>query len=265
MLEPTLMLDKISFSYGTEPVLDKVSLDIWKGEIVSLIGPNGAGKSTLLSIAMGLVSPREGSVRVNGRLIREWSSREFARYCALVPQNPYLPPSFTLWESVLLGRSPYLNFLGIARIHDKEIVQHACEWVEIGHLVHRKISEISGGERQRVVLARALAQEPECLFLDEPTNSLDMHHQVTLLSFIHKLAREKKVTVFIVLHDLNLASTFSDRLILLNKGRIVLDGTPGEVMGNKEIISVYRESITVFNRPDDKTRPAVLPRRMYDE
>jgi iron complex transport system ATP-binding protein len=166
---------------------------------------------------------------------------------------------------VLLGRTPYLNFLGLARKHDREIVQKACEWVEIEHLLDRKISELSGGERQRVVLARALAQEPECLYLDEPTNSLDVHHQVALLSFIRRLAKEKQVTVCIILHDLNLASTFSDRLILLDNGKIELDGTPGEVMGNKKIVSVYRQSITVFNRPDDKSRPAVLPKKMYDQ
>ncbi|MBN2534096.1 MAG: ABC transporter ATP-binding protein [Spirochaetales bacterium] len=260
-----IKIDKVSFSYGTRSVLHNVSLDIHKGEIVSLIGPNGAGKSTLLLIAMGLLSPQQGNIRVNNRLLKEWSSRDFAQYCAFVPQNPYLPPAFTIWESVLLGRTPYLNFLGLARKKDREIVKQALRWVEIENLLHRKVSEISGGERQRVVLARALAQEPECLFLDEPTNSLDVHHQVTLLSFIHRLAEEKQVTVFIVLHDLNLASTFSDRLILLEDGLVVLDGTPGQVMGNEKVLSVYRQSITVFNRPDEESRPAVLPVRMYDK
>lgn len=265
MTDISIKIDNVSFSYDTQSVLKNVSLDIHKGEIVSLIGPNGAGKSTLIIIAMGLLTPQQGSIRVNNRLLREWPSRDFAQYCAFVPQNPYLPPAFTIWESVLLGRTPYLNFLGFARKNDKEIVRQACRWVEIDHLIHRKVSEISGGERQRVVLARALAQEPECLYLDEPTNSLDVHHQVTLLSFIRKLAEEKKVTVFIVLHDLNLASTFSDRLILLAGGQVVLDGTPGEVMGNKKILSVYRQSITVFNRPDEESRPAVLPKRMDGE
>lgn len=262
MKEVTLAISNVNFSYGTYPVLRDVSLEIRKGEIVSLIGPNGAGKSTLLVIAMGLITPDEGSIFMNNRKLREWPSREFAQYCAFVPQNPYLPPAFTVWESVLLGRTPYLNFLGLAKKKDKEIVKQACKWVEIESLIHRKVSEISGGERQRVVLARALAQEPGCLCLDEPTNSLDVHHQVTLLSFIRRLADEKQVTVFIVLHDLNLATTFSDRLILLTDGQIVLDGSPGEVMGNEKVLSVYRQSITVFDRPDEKSIPAVLPVRL---
>ena len=264
MPESTIKLNNISFYYGTQPVLEDVSLEIRKGEIVSLIGPNGAGKSTLIIIAMGLLAPQQGYVEVNNRPLRKWPAREFAQFCAFVPQNPYLPPAFTVWESVLLGRTPYLGFLGLAKKYDKEIVHRALKWFEIDHLLQRKISEISGGERQRVVLARALAQQPDCLLLDEPTNSLDVHHQVMLLSFVRKLAREKQVSVFIVLHDLNLASTFSDRLILLKDGRLIVSGTPGQVMRDKRFISVYRQSITIFPRPDEVTRPAVLPVREYN-
>jgi len=263
MSENTIKLQNISFSYGPRTVLENVSLEINKGEIVSLIGPNGAGKSTLVIIAMGLLEPGQGSVEVDNKPLRKWSAREFGRFCAFVPQNPYLPPAFTVWESVLLGRTPYLGFLGLAKMHDKEVVNRALQWFEIEHLVRRRVGEISGGERQRVVLARALAQEPRCLLLDEPTNSLDMHHRVMLLSFIRKLAREQQLSVFIVLHDLNLASTFSDRLILLHNGRVIVKGTPEQVMRDKRLRSVYRESITIFPRPDEAARPAVLPVREY--
>ncbi|MBN2440574.1 MAG: ABC transporter ATP-binding protein [Spirochaetales bacterium] len=265
MSDTIIDLAHIHFSYGQTIILKDVSLSVSEGEIVSLIGPNGAGKSTLILLSMGLISPLQGSIEIDDKPIDTWSSRDFGQFCAFVPQNPNLPLSFTVWESVLLGRTPYLGFLGIAKKEDKEKVSQALSWVEIEDLKHRKISELSGGERQRVVLARALAQDPRCLFLDEPTNSLDVHHQVKLLSFIRKCAKERQVTVFIVLHDLNLASSFSDRLILLHKGEIVLQGTPGEVMGKEEILSVYKESITIFPRPDEKTRPAILPVLEYDK
>jgi iron complex transport system ATP-binding protein len=265
MKQTPLALSNIHFSYETSPILTDVSVSVEKGEIVSLIGPNGAGKSTLILCAMGLLTPRQGNVFIDSKPIAQWSVRELARFCAFVPQNPSLPPAFTVWESVLLGRTPYLGFLGRAKKEDKEVVAHALEWVEMKDLQDRKVSEISGGERQRVVLARALAQEPRCLLLDEPTNSLDMHHQVQLLSFIRKLAREKGVAVFIVLHDLNLASTYSDRLILLKDGHMIQQGSPSRVMENPEIISVYKESITIFPRPDEPSRPAVLPVREYEK
>jgi iron complex transport system ATP-binding protein len=232
-MNESVRIDDVNFSYETRQILKHVSLGIREGEVVSVIGPNGAGKSTLVVIAMGLLNPQRGTVNVNGRPLSQWAPRELARYCAFVPQNPYLPPAFTVWESVFLGRTPY-----------------------------RKIGEISGGERQRVILARALAQEPRCLFLDEPTNFLDVHHQVMLLSFVRRLAEEESVTVFIVLHDLNIASTFSDRIVLLANGEIVVQGTPSEVLQDTRIVSLYENSITVFQRPDDEARPAMLPVRV---
>jgi iron complex transport system ATP-binding protein len=261
-MEESVRIDHVCFAYGEHLILKDVSLAVGKGEVVSVIGPNGAGKSTLVAIAIGHHRPHGGTVRVAGRLLSGWSPREFAKYCAFVPQNASIPPGFTVWESVFLGRTPYLGFLGIAGKEDRRIVEHVIADLEIGELKDRKIGEISGGERQRVILARALAQEPRCLFLDEPTNFLDVHHQVMLLSFLSSLARERGVAVFIVLHDLNIASTFSDRIILLANGEVVVQGTPSKVMADPRIVSLYENSITIIERPDDDSRPAVLPVRI---
>jgi iron complex transport system ATP-binding protein len=152
----------------------------------------------------------------------------------------------------------------MARERDRRVTHRALEWVGIAHLADRLVGELSGGERQRVVLARALAQEPHCLLLDEPTTHLDIHHQVAILSLVRQLATRKGLAVLTVLHDLNLAATFADRLILLVDGQVVAQGTPAEVLRRerlvKRLVTIYGESVAVFPRPDDGDRPAILPR-----
>ena len=252
----------LSFAYDERPVLEGVNLRLMPGEVVGLIGPNGAGKSTLVKLAAGLLRPNGGSVKLFGRAPVDWRRRDLARVLALVPQGAYLPPTFTVWESALLGRTPYLGFLGMARERDRKATRRALEWVGIAHLADRLVGELSGGERQRVVLARALAQEPHCLLLDEPTTHLDIHHQVAILSLVRQLATQEGIAVLTVLHDLNLAATFADRLVLLVNGQVVAQGTPAEVLRYERLTTIYGESVTVFPRPDDGVRPAILPRQV---
>jgi len=251
----------LSFAYDERPVLQSVNLRLTPGEVVGLIGPNGGGKSTLVKLAAGLLRPSGGSVKLFGRAPVDWQRRDLARVLALVPQGAYLPPTFTVWESALLGRTPYLGFLGMAHERDRWVTRRALEWVGIAHLADRLVGELSGGERQRVVLARALAQEPHCLLLDEPTTHLDMHHQAAILSLVRRLAAREGVAVLTVLHDLNLAATFADRLVLLVDGQVVAQGTPAEVLRYERLATIYGESVTIFPRPDDGGRPAILPRR----
>jgi iron complex transport system ATP-binding protein len=170
-----------------------------------------------------------------------------------------------VWESTLLGRTPYLGFLGIAREQDRQVTHRALDWVGITELADRPIGELSGGERQRVVLARALAQEPRCLLLDEPTTHLDIHHQVAILSLVRKLAVEQGISALAVLHDLNLAATFADQLVFLVEGRVVAQGSPAEVLEPTLLSKIYGENVTTYPRPDDQQQPAVLPRRVNDE
>lgn len=256
-----LEITDLSFAYDERPVLRDVNLRLKSGEVLGLIGPNGAGKSTLVKLAAGLLRPNGGSVKFFCRAPMDWRRRDLARALAFVPQGAYLPPTFTVWESTLLGRTPYLAFLGMARQGDRRVTRQALEWVGITHLTDRLVGELSVGERQRVMLARALAQEPRCLLLDEPTTHLDVHHQVAVLSLVRQLAVREGVAVLTVLHDLNLAATFADRLVLMVDGRVVAQGTPAEVLRYERLITIYGKSVVVFPRPDDGGRPAILPRR----
>jgi len=255
-----LEISHLSFAYNERLVLKGVNLRLRPGEVVSLIGPNGAGKSTLIKLAAGLLRPSKGLIKLFGRPPASWPRRDLARLLALVPQGAYLPPTFTVWESALRGRTPYLGFLGMARERDRKATRRALEWVGIAHLADRLVGELSGGERQRVVLARALAQEPRCLLLDEPTTHLDIHHQVAILSLIRRLAVREGIAVLTVLHDLNLAATFADRVVLLVDGQVVAQGTPTEVLRPELLVTIYGESVAILPRPDDG-RPAVLPCR----
>lgn len=256
-----LEITDLGFAYHEQAVLKDVNLRLRPGEVVGLIGPNGAGKSTMVKMAAGLLRPDHGSARLFGRAPSDWRRRDLARVLAFAPQGAHLPPTFTVWESALLGRTPYLDFLGMACKRDQQVTRQALERVGIAHLADRLVGELSGGERQRVVLARALAQEPRCLLLDEPTTHLDVHHQVAILSLVRQLAVREGVAVLIVLHDLNLAATFADRLVLMVYGRVVAQGTPAEVLRYERLATIYGESIAVFPRPDNDDRPAILPRR----
>ncbi|MCS7281935.1 MAG: ABC transporter ATP-binding protein [Anaerolineae bacterium] len=255
-----LEVENLSFAYDGRAVLRGVSFQLMPGEVLGLIGPNGAGKSTLLRLAAGFLRPGAGTVRLFGRPPTEWPPRELARHVAMVPQGAYIPPTFTVWESVMLGRTPYLGFLGVPRESDREAARRALKWVGMADLSERLMGELSGGERQRVLLARALAQEPQCLLLDEPTTHLDIHHQVAVLSLIRRMAMECGIAVLVVLHDLNLAATFADRLALLVDGTLVALGDPREVLQGERLAAVYGPSVVVFPRPDNGGRPAILPR-----
>ncbi|MGB9776090.1 MAG: ABC transporter ATP-binding protein [Anaerolineae bacterium] len=255
-----LEVENLTFAYDGRPVLREVSFRLMPGEVLGLIGPNGAGKSTLLRLVAGFLRPGAGTVRLFGRPPTEWPPRALARQVAMVPQGAYIPPTFTVWESVMLGRTPYLGFLGVPREADRAAARRALEWVGMADLSERLIGELSGGERQRVLLARALAQEPHCLLLDEPTTHLDIHHQVAVLSLIRRMALECGIAVLIVLHDLNLAATFTDRLALLVDGALAALGDPKEVLRRERLTAVYGDTVAVFPRPDNGGRPAILPR-----
>lgn len=255
-----LEIENLTFAYDGRTVLRRVSLQLMPGEVLGLIGPNGAGKSTLLRLAVGFLRPGAGTVQLFGRPPTQWPPRELARQVALVPQGAHVPPTFTVWETVLLGRTPYLGFLGLPREADRAAARRALEWVGMANLSERLMGELSGGERQRALLARALAQEPRCLLLDEPTTHLDIHHQVAILSLVRRMALEQGIAVLIVLHDLNLAATFADRLALLVDGALVALGDPKDVLHPERLTAVYGNTVAVFPRPDNGGRPAILPR-----
>jgi len=242
-------VDRVSFRYREDWVLQDLSFRIEKGEFIGIIGPNGSGKTTLLKILYRLISPRSGEVRFEGIPLRKLKQRDIAKRIAVVAQETHLLFPFRVMEIVLMGRSPYLGHLVFEGKRDLEIATQAMAWTEILSLAERPVEELSGGERKRVFIARALAQEPEVILLDEPTASLDIHHQVEFLNLILDLHRERGMSIVMATHDMNLASEFCDRLILLQKGKIFKIGPPEEVITRETMERVYGCDVWVDRHP----------------
>jgi iron complex transport system ATP-binding protein len=225
------------FGYNSQLVLDHVNLEIPEGEVVSIVGPNGSGKSTLLRCICRLLEPHSGVVYLDSKDIAKLKSRELARRLGYVPQSGSEVFPLTVYEAVLLGRKPYLTW-GVGP-RDREIVDRILRFMKIDMFAKRYLNELSGGEKQRVFVARALAQEPEVLLLDEPTSNLDIRHQLEVLGVLQKLAHGGNMTVVLVMHDLNLAARFSDTLILIREGKVFASGSPTEVLSPANISAVY--------------------------
>jgi iron complex transport system ATP-binding protein len=224
--------------------------------VISLLGPNGSGKSTLLKCLNRILKPKIGTILVKERNAKELGLKELARFFAYVPQSAaYAFPS-TVFDTVLLGRRPHVHWGVGAR--DKEIVSQMLVLLDLEDMAFRQFNELSGGERQKVLLARALAQEPEILLLDEPTSNLDLRHQLEVLNLIESLAREKKISAIMAMHDLNLASRFSDKIIMLKEGQVYAVGEPASVLTPENIKSVYGVE-TILN--SDSGKPYIVPLR----
>lgn len=239
----------ISCGYYSEPVLKNISFEIEEGEFLGIIGPNGSGKSTLLKTISQCLKPSRGSVYYNRRDIYTIPQRELARDFAFVPQDTIFNFSFTVWEIVLMGRIPYLGRMQKETERDFEIAEESMRITDTIQLADRQVSELSAGERQMVIIAKALAQEPKVLFLDEPTSHLDIGHQVQILNLIKELNRKHSITIIIVLHDLNLASEYCDRILLLNRGSAYKTGSPLEVLTFQNIEEVYKTLVIVNKNP----------------
>lgn len=252
-----LKIQNLSVSYGPQRILHEISLDVQSGEVVALIGPNGAGKSTLIRAASGVI-PYQGHVRTNGDDFASLSTLQRARYIATVPQAVSLPPAYSVWETVLFGRTPYLGFLGQPSQKDAEIARQSLARVSALPFVERRVGELSGGEQQRVLLARALCQSTPILLLDEPTAHLDLQYQVSLLELVSELAHKDKLAVLIALHDLNLAAHYADRVALMVAGKIKASGKPAEVLKAALIEEAYCLPVQVIQHPFLDI-PLVLP------
>lgn len=254
----TLELRDISLSYNHNLVVKKVSFKVMPGEMVGLIGPNGCGKTSIIKAVSRVIPLRSGEILLEGKEITHIPRRDLARLVGVVPQNPYVPETFTVFEMVLLGRNPHLGLLRNEGARDLTVVAWAMERTAVASLVGRRMGELSGGERQRVIIARVLAQEPKAILLDEPTANLDISHQVEILDLIQRLCREKNLTVLLALHDLNLAAQYCDRLLLIKAGRIYAEGTPSAVITPANIREVYGAESCVYPHPVNQL-PVVLP------
>jgi len=233
-----LVFDGVSAGYGARPALRGVGLRVRAGEVVGLIGPNGSGKTSAIRVASRTLRPDAGTVLVEGRDPYGMRSREAARLVAVVPQEVSATFAFTALEVVLMGRSPYISALGGGSSEDYRRAREAMEVAGVHHLGDRPIDELSGGEKQRVLLAQALAQDAPVLLLDEPTTHLDLRHVVGILATVRALAREGRA-ILVVFHDLNLAAGVCDRIVALDEGRVVAEGDPHEVVTPGFIEAVY--------------------------
>jgi len=248
-----IAFDRVRFGYGDKPVLDDFSLEVPRGQLLGVIGPNGAGKSTVVRLLLGLAQPQAGRVLVDGRPVQSYPRREFARVCAAVTQEEALEFPFNAFEVVLMGRTAHLGPLGFERDEDLVAAHRAMVETGVEGLADRPLHTLSGGERKRVFLARALAQAPALLVLDEPAAALDIHHQIAIFDLLAARHREG-VTVVVVVHDLNLAAAYCDRLLLVRPGQPALAGTVPEILTYSLIKETFHVEVYVGVNELNNTR-----------
>ena len=253
-----LKVSHLNFSYDDVEALEDVSLDVESTQILGIIGPNGSGKTTLLKCINRKLRPRYGTILIDTKNISNFSRKEIARNIDVVPQVSSISFSFLVSDIVSMGRYAYLSRFGRETEKDLSAVKSSLELTGTAHLSNRFINEISGGEYQRVIIARALAQESKILLLDEPTLHLDINHQIEILELVRSLARKRNLAVIMVLHDLNLSARFADRLLLLNKGRVYKAGSVEEVLQPENIEKVFRIKVKII-RDTETNILSVLP------
>lgn len=242
-------VNELNVSFGRHEILRDINLDIKKGEFVTILGPNGSGKTTLLKSISNLIKTGKDVIWVDNQDVFLLKAKEKARKLSVVPQNTDVTYEFTCYDVVMMGRYPHINRLKGETQKDKDAANSAMETTNVYYLKDRLFTEISGGERQRVILAQAIAQEPQVILLDEPISNLDPQYQIEILDTIKKLSIEKKLTVIAVLHDLNLASMYSDQVILMDRGGIFQKGTAEEVLTKENIKKVFDADVLVSPSP----------------
>ncbi len=251
----TLSVEALSFAYGRATVLDDVGFRLSGGRIACLVGPNGAGKSTLIKCICRVLSPDNGRVLVDDREIGTMKSTDLARIAGYVPQSVGGGFPHTVFDEVLMGRRPYIGWR--VSDHDVELVSRTLVFLGLEHLSGRYFDELSGGERQKVTIARALAQEPQMLLLDEPTSNLDVRHQLEVMDILRRLADERGILVLMAMHDLNLAARYSDTILLMRDHAVCATGSPAEVLTSDLIEATYGVRAAIIEGPHD--RPHIVP------
>ena len=247
--EAAWRVEDVAFSYGRQPVLRDIDLQLAPGRCYGVLGPNGSGKTTLLDLLCGLLPPAQGAIRFRGRDLGRYSGRDRARLLAMVPQDFVIRFGFTVREVVAMGRHPHLHRFASLGEADHRLLDGVMAELGIAGLGHRPVTRLSGGEKQRVAVARALVQQPRALLLDEATSNLDIYHSLAILAVIRNRVRRQGLTVVAAIHDLNLAASFCDELIFLKQGRIVCQGPTDRVLEAALIDDVYGVSSRV--RQDD--------------
>jgi iron complex transport system ATP-binding protein len=253
-LKPLVEAKSVRFAYpGGPPVICGVSLSAAPASLCAVIGSNGCGKSTLVRMFAGLLTPGEGEILLNGAELRTLARRDAARLVAYVPQSSNLAFPFTALEVVLTGRSPYTPRFRFEDVRDREIAFQALEMVEAAHLANRRVTELSGGERQMVSVARALAQQPGCLLLDEPSAALDLKHRALLVRTLSMLRERQGLTAIVVTHDLHLIDPVFDYVFALRRGELIAEGAPAAVLTDAVLALVYNDPYVRTRRIEGRT------------
>ncbi len=252
-MDSELTLKDVYFRYNSQWCLEGIDFDLTRGEIVGMIGPNGSGKSTLLKIMDGLLKAQKGEILLLSRPLSHYTRADIARHIAMVPQESTFQFSFSVFEVVLMGRFPHLGLFPFEGREDQEIAHQSMQLTGTLDLARRSIHELSGGEKQRVLIARALTQKARIILLDEPTSFLDIRHKVEIFELISTLSRTQGLSVIIVSHDISLAAQYCQRMLLLNRGSVYKIGEPAEVITADTISKVYQCPVFVDKNPISKT------------
>ena len=265
-MKTVVQAEHVSHAYEEQTVLRDVSFSVRQGDFFVIIGPNGSGKTTLLKVISGIERLQRGALGILERPGHEYPRRALAKVIALVQQLSSVDFPFTVMEAVLMGRSPHLGMLGLEQRRDMEIAQQALAFTGVAHLADRKLDQLSGGEQQRVFIARAICQEPRIMLLDEPTANLDVAHQIRVMDLMERLREERGVTVVMVSHDLNLAAMYGNHLLLLKDGQIVKQGPPADVLTFETLEQAYDCTLLVDKSPlGDAPRVTLVPGRFLTE
>jgi iron complex transport system ATP-binding protein len=251
-----LKIKDVEFSYGSIPVLKDVCIELAESEMLGVVGPNGAGKSTLIRCIDRILAPQKGSILLDNRDIKEMHLMELAKKMGYIPQSTSQVFPATVFDTVLMGRRPHIGWRSSEK--DTEKVLEMLQMLNIEEFAMRDINELSGGQQQKVFIARALTQEPDVLLLDEPTSNLDIRHQLEVMGIIKNIVIEKQLSAIMAIHDLNLASRYSDRILMMNGGSIFAAGNPSSVLTPENIKDVYGVEAEVNN---NNGRPYIVPIR----
>ncbi|OAJ74278.1 ABC transporter ATP-binding protein [Brevibacillus sp. SKDU10] len=254
---PVISVCDVSHRYGNQAVLHQVSIEIQAGEWLGIIGPNGSGKSTLLSLMSRAETPSAGQILVYGKEITSYGRKKLSQHMAVLQQETIPPIHYTVQEVVEMGRFPYQSWWGTEAEDSGPFIDSIMERLQLKRLANKRLDQLSGGQRQRAALAKLMAQSPSIVLLDEPTTYLDIHYQVQFMDVVQEWQRECGVTVVSVLHDLNLAALYCDRIIVLHDGRISAEGTPTEMMTTQRLSDVFQVNTAIIRHPQTE-RPQVL-------